>query len=96
MPPKQIMTHLGNDLFCALTGACSFGALVDGVAFKIDAGARDGINTIEIRRDADGSYDLMFLRDGRLRAVRLAVPGEQLQDVFTEETGFPTTLGVTR
>jgi hypothetical protein len=80
-----------------MTGANSL--LQDGNAmltFKIGGGAKNRINRVRVQLNAADTYDVTFYKGSPLNiAVVAEVEGiyaDQLAEVFTDATGFATSL----
>lgn len=87
-----ILKQLGGKRFMVMTGAKGFLALDDGMAFSIPKGA-NGIRRIKITLNSMDLYDMEFysLSGKSLKKVN-NVYNDQLQDIFTAETGLYTHL----
>jgi len=100
---KAILAQLGGGRFKAMTGAKNFGGTEDSLSFSLPGGggfAKNGINSVHIRLTAMDDYEVSFRRIRKSRgmpvvrweSVKEGVYADQLQEVFTEETGLCTRL----
>lgn len=92
-----IIDQLGGNRFIAMTGANRFYAFPDGVSFRIPSRlAKNGINSITITLTPDDLYDVEFgtvrAMKYKVKATHLGVSSDQLEAVFTTETGLRTQL----
>jgi len=94
---KTVLEQLGGNRFIAMTGANTF--MKDDnnyeMSFRIPR-AKDGINFVKIRLNGKDLYDMEF---GMIRGFKYFpkktvndVYNDQLQDMFTENTGLYTSL----
>lgn len=98
-----IKQQLGGSRFALMTGAKDFMFDSKGsyLSFKIGSGAKDGINYVKVIYNKGGDdYTMEFCT---FRGLKVTVKhrveglyGDQLQEIFTEYTGFYTTLGTRR
>jgi hypothetical protein len=94
---QTIIDQLGGNRFIAMTGANRFYAFADGVSFRIPTrSAKNGINSCTITLTPDDLYDVEF---GTVRAMKYKAKStsegiycDQLQELFTAETGLYTHL----
>ena len=93
----EILKQLGGNKFIAMTGAKNFvkDDKKKNIAFKIGRNSKS-INYIKIKLNSMDTYDISFLR---LRKFKLTpvnkvsgVYNDQLQSVFTRNTGMETSL----
>lgn len=91
-----IQAQLGGNKFVAMTGAHSFMATEVGLNFRIGRGAKSGINLVTIKLEPTDLYSIEFFRvrgfSVKSIAKREMVYADQLQSVFTSETGMYTSL----
>jgi len=91
-----ILAQLGGNRFLAMTGAKNLLDHGNALSFRLGRGARDGINYVKVALNADDLYDVEFVRlrgvDSWARGEALAVHAEDLRRVFTDRTGFETSL----
>jgi hypothetical protein len=91
---KTILSQLGGNKFCAMTGAKTFVALEDGLMFAIPRAKN--IRKVEIKLNGSDLYDVVFysLRgvECKIVAMHSEVYADQLQAIFTQETGLYTSL----
>lgn len=94
----EVIRQLGGNRFIAMTGAKNFVKNDDkqSITFKIGGGAKNGINYIRITLTPSDLYDIEFLRlrgnDFKVVAKEDGLYHDQLADIFTQYTGFYTTL----
>lgn len=94
---SEILRQLGGGRFMAMTGAKNF--VKDNnkqmIAFKIGRNSK-GINYVKITLNSMDTYDMEFisLRGNNMKIVSRAdgIYNDQLQEVFTENTGLYTHL----
>lgn len=93
---KTILQQLGNGRFVAMTGAKLFTAIEGGVHFRIGRNAR-GVNFVRIILDVNDTYRMEFCRLRKAQITILStktdVYCDQLQSIFTDQTGMYTSLG---
>lgn len=95
---ETILQQLGGNRFIAMTGAKYFGADGNTLSFKFPN--RSGANHCRITLNALDLYDIQFIRIRKVKGVdNLSVTAEhegiyadQLQAIFTQETGLYTSL----
>ncbi|MGD1154186.1 MAG: hypothetical protein ABR911_15100 [Syntrophales bacterium] len=78
-----------------MTGAYDFLALDSGVRFKLpdDEGlTKQGINLVEVILTPSGTYRVRFLKGAALIREHEDIYNDQLQELFTSETGLATHL----
>lgn len=89
-----ILQQLGGGRFKAMTGAWNFVAIERGLRFSIPAVR--GINRVTVTLTPADDYDVKFdfYRGGNFydRGIRRGVYADNLQAVFTHETGLDTHL----
>jgi hypothetical protein len=94
---QEILAQLGGNKFRVMTGAKNFCALPEGGLF-FNIGRFHGVKTtsVNITLNANDLYDMEFFS---VRGVKLKVLAlvkdlyfDQLQEVFTEQTGLYTSL----
>lgn len=97
-----ILKQLGGNRFIAMTGAKHFYAIpkegltpFGGLTFRIPRSK--GINRVSIMLDAQDTYTVWFIKDHGLKQTTMSehynVYADQLQSLFTEQTGLYTSLG---
>ena len=90
------LNQLGGKRFTMMTGAKNFSLGKNSISFKISRGAKNGINHIEITLNSEDTYSITFARlHGTNYTIKGGVVGiyfDQLKAVFTEYTGFYTSL----
>jgi hypothetical protein len=94
---KTILAQLGGNRFLAMTGARDLTGGEKSLTFKIGRGAKRGINAVRVTLDASDTYTVEFIKIGRGWKVETVeeislVYGDSLRAVFTEHTGFRTSL----
>ncbi len=96
---NEIIRQLGGNKFRVMTGAKDIFALENGVSFKLPGGGgfiKHGINYIKVWLDPSDTYTIEFWKYRKLHGQKIAeyrdIYNDQLQDVFTEETGLQTHL----
>lgn len=100
---KTILAQLGGGRFKAMTGAKNFGGTEDSLSFSIPGGggfAKNGINSVYIRLTSMDDYEVKFQRIRKCNGMPMVrwesshegVYADQLQSLFTEETGLNTHL----
>ena len=92
---RTIIEQLGGR-FSMMTGAKNFVGNNTGVTFKIGGGAKNGINCVRITLTPMDDYTLEFMRIWGTKVKEISkikgVYNDNLQKVFTAETGFDTNL----
>jgi hypothetical protein len=101
---NTILAQLGGNKFSAMTGARVFvghGAAPEfhklgGLSFKIGSGAKDGITHVRVFLMSNDTYTVEFLRirgtSVKTVSETAMVYADQLRKIFTEATGFETSL----
>jgi len=96
---QTILEQLGNNKFITMTGARQFIALPSGLQFKLPGGGgfcKQGINCVQIILDPSDTYTMKFMKIRSLTVKTLAehsgIYFDQLQTIFTRETGLDTHL----
>lgn len=96
MNANTTIQQLGGRRFIAMTGAKNFYHYKNSLSFRIGSGATRGVNLVKITLNGLDLYDLEFYRS---RGTKLKIVSsvenvyfDQLQTVFTENTGFYTHL----
>lgn len=91
-----ILAQLGGNKFIAMTGAKQLVAGSNSLQFSIGRGAINKANKVRILLTADDLYTVEFynLRGVNLKEISRheGVYADQLQAVFTRQTGFDTHL----
>lgn len=95
---QTILTQLGGNTFCAMTGAKGFMAHTDGaLSFKLPR--FDGLKINSVKVSYDEAHDLYDMSFDRLYGMKMSnikkVDGvcfDQLQEIFTRTTGLDTHL----
>ena len=93
---KIIIDQLGGNHFIAMTGAKDFFCGEEGLTFKLGRFPGVKINRIQIQLNSLDLYDIKFMRVWNLTCKTLkelnGIYGEDLQEIFTRETGLHTHL----
>lgn len=97
MVAQEILNQLGGNKFVVMTGARGFVKSDDSLSFKLPSNfARDGINSVVVKLGADDTYSVSFfkIRGTSVKEVSAHsdVYADQLQELFTSETGLDTRL----
>jgi hypothetical protein len=93
---QTIYQQLGGNKFKVMTGAKNFYADGDGLSFWIPL--KNGINNINITLDVDDTYRMTFNKFNTKKlhnVIVYTVTGvyfDQLQKIFTDQTGLDTHL----
>lgn len=93
---QTILQQLGGNRFILMTGAKDFVGCEDGLTFAIPL--HNNINKINITLDVDDTYRMTFLKWRRAQldeVIQYTVAGvyaDQLQQIFTNQTGLYTRL----
>ena len=93
-----ILEQLGGNKFAAMTGAKNFTysstAKSPFLMFQIGSGAKNAIKFVKITLNSMDLYDMEFMkRNGSIVRTINGIYNDQLQDIFTDVTGFYTRLG---
>jgi hypothetical protein len=91
MNAQTVLQQLGGRMFLMMTGAKQFVAGADTLAFRIGSNAKR-ISKVAVTLGADDLYTVTFYRAAKAVAVREGIYCDQLQAVFTTETGLYTRL----
>ena len=92
---EEIVRQLGGRRFIAMTGAYDFLALDSGVQFKLpgDEGfTKQGIGSVEVILMWDDTYHVLFKKGEEIVSQHEGIYNDQLQELFTSETGLGTHL----
>lgn len=98
MNANTTIQQLGGRRFIAMTGAKNFifDHKKNTLTFSIGRGAKNGVNYITVRLNGLDLYDLSFYRkwgtNFRLIVQETDLYFDQLQPVFTKNTGFYTSF----
>jgi len=95
---NTILAQLGGNKFRAMTGARNFAGSDNSLTFRFPN--RKGPNSCRVTLNSMDLYDVEFMRIRRSKGVpgvkttakRNGLYADQLQSVFTEETGLYTHL----
>lgn len=92
---QTILEQLGGNRFVAMTGANTFIGSADSLRFSIPR-ARNGATLVRVTLDLDDTYIVKFFTvRGRLPhpvSEHDGVYADQLQSIFTQQTGLDTRL----
>lgn len=94
---ETIVKQLGGNHFIVMTGSKNFVYGESNLSFKVGSGTKNGITHVRITLTPDDLYDMEFLKiRGMKEPVTVAkhedIYCDMLQDIFTSETGFYTSL----
>lgn len=93
---KTILEQLGGNRFIVMTGSKNFIGSEDSLTFKIGGGTKNKISHCRITLTPMDEYNMEFLRMAKFTSkVVTSYEGiycDQLQELFTEATGFYTRL----
>jgi hypothetical protein len=93
---ETILKQLGGGRFKVMTGAKNFCAIENGLSFRIPKTPASPINYVEIKVNGLDLYDLTFKRIYRSKVEKISdasdISCDQLQAVFTKNTGYDTHL----
>jgi hypothetical protein len=93
---KTILEQLGGNSFRAMTGAKNLTASGTGLSFRIGGGALKKITLVRVSLDPSDTYTVTFGKffKGYSKTVSefSDIYCDQLQSLFTSETGFYTHL----
>lgn len=93
-----ILEQLGGNKFIAMTGAKNFVSTTNSLSLKLPGQnfTKNGINYVKVELDPNDTYSLTFSKFRGLQLKKVAehsgVYAEQLQEIFTRETGLSTHL----
>ncbi|UIS74681.1 hypothetical protein [Morganella phage Mecenats66] len=92
-----ILSQLGGNRFIAMTGAKQMVAVTDGLQLKLPARfAAKGINCLQVILLPSDTYRMRFLKVSKMNCKTVSefddVYCDQLQNIFTSETGLNTHL----
>ena len=92
---NTILQQLGGNKFIAMTGAKSLSGGLNSLSFRIGRNCHS-INSVKIELTPKDTYDMTFYRVRKMEVTIAArawdVYCDQLQNIFTEETGMDTHL----
>ena len=92
---NTIFEQLGGRAFVVMTGSKNFVASDNSLTFKVGQNAKR-ITHVRIALNAMDTYDVEFLKvrklDPQVAAYKEGIYFDQLQAIFTEETGLHTRL----
>lgn len=94
---QTILDQLGGNRFIAMTGAKNLVAGSNMLQFDIGRGAINKANKVRVTLQSSDTYmvEFFYLRGVNCRTIGSAINGvyaDQLQNVFTKETGLDTHL----
>lgn len=94
---EEVLQQLGGRKFIAMTGAKNFvkSDKDKSITFRVPK-AKSGINTIRIKLTSMDLYDVEFISvrgtNIKIVATEKGVYNDQLQKIFTKQTGLNTSL----
>lgn len=93
---NTILAQLGGGRFVVMTGAKFLTAIEGGLHFRI--GRNDaGVNFVRVILDVNDTYRMEFCRLRKsqvtILTTKVDVYADQLQEIFTDQTGLYTSLG---
>lgn len=94
---SAIMQQVGGNKFCVMTGVKTIIAQGDnGLTFTIGGGAKKRIKYFTVELQGDDTYKVMFRKifKNELKTISefSGIYCDQLQEIFTQETGMYTSL----
>lgn len=92
---EEIVKQLGGRRFILMTGAYDFLTLDSGVSFKLpveEGFTKHRINFVEIILTPMDTYHLLFKKGDEIVSEHEGIYNDQLQELFTSETGLDTHL----
>lgn len=93
---NTILAQLGGNRFIAMTGAKFLTAIEGGLQCRIGRNAC-GVNLVRVILDVNDTYRMEFCRLRKRQVTILSVKSDvycdQLQAIFTDQTGLYTSLG---
>ena len=92
---EEIVSQLGGRRFILMTGAYDFLSLDSGVRFKLPGDenfAKQGIDRVEVILTWADTYRVLFKKGETIISEHEGVYNDQLQELFTSETGLDTHL----
>jgi hypothetical protein len=94
-----ILQQLGGGRFVVMTGAKHLMAIDGGLQFRVGKNAC-GVNLVRVILDVNDTYRMEFCRLRKCQVTILSVKTDvycdQLQSIFTDQTGLYTSLGTMR
>lgn len=92
---NTILQQLGGGRFIAMTGSKDFVGDSNSLRFKVGRNSA-GVNLVKVILDADDTYRMEFCRFRKntvtILTVKTNVYFDQLQAIFTDQTGLYTSL----
>jgi hypothetical protein len=95
---ETILIQLGGNRFRAMTGAKNFVTSGNNLRFSLPKAVRNRINMVEIVLNASDLYDVTFYqyKKTKFEVVEVSkfenIYADQLQSLFTSETGYETKI----
>ena len=93
---QTIISQLGGDRFCAMTGAAQFVTSGNMLQFKIGRGAKNKATNVRVTTEASDTYAVEFvsIRGFSVKTISThkMVHADQLRGVFTQQTGMEAGL----
>lgn len=92
----QILNQLGGNKFIVMTGSKNFIGSKNGLTFKVGSGTKNKTTHVEIKLNGSDLYDVRFLKcsikEIKVISEHSDIYFDELQSLFTEQTGFYTTI----
>ncbi len=89
---ETVLQQLGGHKFIVMTGAKHFTKDKNSIQFKLPK-ANNGIRVVKIKHNAMDTYDITFMSmSGKVIKKADGIYNDQLQEIFTENTGLSTHL----
>ena len=94
---REILNQLGGNKFIAMTGAKNLTDTQDGLSFQLSSKlTKNACNAVKITLTPMDTYQVKFLKIGNLNLKTIKVIdhvyNDQLQQIFSSETGLDTHL----
>jgi hypothetical protein len=93
---KTILEQIGGNKFIAMTGAKNFVGGENFLQFSIGSGAKNKSNKVKITLTTADLYEIEFFNIRGINIKEISkhemIYADQLKTVFTEQTGFYTSL----
>ena len=94
---RTILEQLGGNKFIAMTGAKNLSDTQDGLSFQLSSKlTKNACNAVKITLTLMDTYQIKFLKIGsmELKTIKIIddVYNDQLQEIFTNETGLETSF----
>lgn len=93
---QTILNQIGGNRFIAMTGAKNFVGSDSALHFSIGRGAKNKANKVRITLESNDVYTIEFFNFRKMECKPVGmvenVYADQLQQVFTAQTGFDTRI----